>query len=135
MKNIFENARNTYLSEGEFEILILSYPLYLVATADGDFDEAENEILSTVLLNFIESVYGDNISQEDKNNMVTNYLADFEFLQLNQKEFKVPFLELLRKYDQEVKSSIKDLIKEVAETSNGVAVSEKNMIDYINSFL
>jgi hypothetical protein len=135
MKAKFEKLRGTHLSVEEFKILILSYPIYLVAAADGEFDEAEKELVSTVLTNFLDSVYGENISEEDKTNMVINYLEDFEFLKLNENEFKVPFLESLKSYDQEVISSIRDLIHEVAETSNVVAKSEKDMIDYIISFL
>lgn len=133
MTRKLENLQGNESSFNAFEILVLSYPIYLVATADGKFDEAEKELLGVILTNFLDSVYGTNVSVYDKKNMVLNYLDDFEFLKLNENEFKVTLLELLNTFNDEVKSSIKNLIQEVAETSNAVAESEKIMIDYLST--
>lgn len=135
MKIIFEKDRNTSLTDEEFDILILSYPLFLVANADKVFDIDEMNFLSTILDNFISSIYSDSINNQEKNALIQNYLDDFKFLAKNESKYKIEFLKLLTSYEDEVKSSISDLIQEVADISNGISQSEKDMIDYLKGYL
>jgi hypothetical protein len=135
MKAIFEEDRNTSMTDEEFDILILSYPLFLVANADNVFDNDEMSFLSIILDNFISSIYGDSINNQEKNALIQNYLDDFKFLSKNESKYKIEFLKLLTSHKDEVKSSIKDLIEEVADISNGISQPEKDMIDYLKGYL
>lgn len=133
MKKIFERSRNTEMSEEEFKVLILTYPIFLVAKADGTFDEEEKELLSTILLNFLNPLYGENINKEQYDSLIYNYLEDFEFLSKNEDTFKVEFLSELKEFDKNVKDSIVSLINEIAEISNGIDENELKVIEEIKS--
>ena len=60
MENIFNKFKeevNTEISFEEFQILILIYPVFLVAIADGTFDNEEKEFIKEILLNFLRPLY------------------------------------------------------------------------------
>ncbi len=133
MKAKFEIARDTKMSDEEFKVLLLSYPIYLVAKADGTFDQNEIDLMSTILYNFLYSIYGDNINDNGYDNLISNFIDDFEFLSKNEIEFKNDFLTELTNFDISVKKSINDLLIEIAEISGGVDINEKNMIDFIST--
>lgn len=136
MKSKFEEARNTKMSDEEFKVLVLSYPIFLVAKADGEFDEDERNLLSTILFNFLNSIYGENIDSKGYDNLISNYLDDFEFLHKNESNFKNNLLEELKSFDKIVKDSISDLLNEIANISGGIHESESETIKYItNDFL
>lgn len=133
MRALFEKSRNTEMSEEEFKILILTYPIFLVAKADGTFDKEEKQLLSTILFNFLNPLYGDNILKEQYNSLINNYLEDFDFLYKNEDTFKVGFLNELKKFNQSVKDSISSLLNEIAKISNGIDENELKVIEELKS--
>ncbi len=133
MKALFEKSRNTEMSEEEFKVLILTYPIFLVAKADGTFDEEENQLLSTILLNFLNPLYGDKINKEQYDSLIVNYLEDFEFLYKNEETFKSGFLNELKQFNQNVKDSIISLLNEIAEISDGIDENELKVIKELKS--
>jgi hypothetical protein len=133
MKALFEKSRNTEMSEEEFKVLILTYPIFLVAKADGTFDEEENQLLSTILLNFLNPLYGDKINKEQYDSLIVNYLEDFEFLYKNEETFKIGFLNELKQFNQNVKDSIISLLNEIAEISDGIDENELKVIKELKS--
>ncbi len=132
MKTKFEQRRGVTLTKEEFAILVLNYPIYLVATADGHFDEDEKELLATVLYNFLSPLYGDKVDEIGYQNLIDNYLEDFDFLNKNEKEFKLNLLEELKGFDTEVKKSISELLNEIASISEGIAPKEREIINFLN---
>jgi hypothetical protein len=135
MKNIFERERNISITEEEFVILVLTYPIFLVANADKNFDIEEKKLMEIILGNFIRSAYRDTLKDEEVSNMIASFIEDFKFISQNESIFKLPMLELLRNYSIEVKNSINSLIKEIAEISEGISESENNMITFLNDYL
>jgi hypothetical protein len=120
MKNQFEIDRNISITDEEFHILILTYPIFLVANSDN---------------NFAESAYRGSLNNEEIENLTNNYIEDFEFLVQNETKYKKEFLNILKSYGQEIRHSIKDLILEIAEISDGISIEEKLSIDEINEYL
>lgn len=133
MKALFEKSRNTEMSEEEFKVLILTYPIFLVAKADGTFDEDEKQLLSTILFNFLNPLYGDKINKEQHDSLIVNYLEDFEFLYKNEEIFKTGFLNELKEFNQNVKDSISSLLNEIAEISDGINENELKVIEELKS--
>ncbi len=133
MKEKFENKRSMKMSEEEFKVLILTYPIFLVAKADGTFDEEEKQLLSTILLNFLSPLYGENINKEQYDSLIFNYLEDFEFLYKNEETFKIGFLNELKEFNQSVKDSISSLLNEIADISNGIDEEELKVIEELKS--
>jgi hypothetical protein len=133
MKALFEKSRNTEMSEEEFKVLILTYPIFLVAKADGTFDEDEKQLLSTILLNFLSPLYGDKIDKEQYDSLIVNYLEDFEFLYKKEETFKTGFLNELKEFNQNVKDSISSLLNEIAEISDGIDENELKVIEELKS--
>jgi hypothetical protein len=132
MKAKFEESRKTKMSDEEFKILVLTYPVYLVAKADGNFDEDEKDLLSTILYNFLNSLYGENVSEEGYENLISNYLEDFNYLTENESIYKNDFLQELKSFELTVKKSIHDLLNEIAGISGGIDTRESEMIAYIS---
>ena len=133
MKEKFENKRSMKMSEEEFKILILTYPIFLVAKADGTFDKDEKQLLSTILLNFLSPLYGDKIDKEQYDSLIVNYIEDFEFLYKNEEIFKIGFLNELKEFNQNVKDSISSLLNEIAEISDGIDENELKVIEELKS--
>lgn len=133
MKALFEKSRNTEMSEEEFKVLILTYPVFLVAKADGTFDEEEKQLLSTILINFLNPLYGDKINKEQYDSLIFNYLEDFDFLYKNEETFKIGFLNELKEFDKNVKDSISSLLNEIGEISNGIDENELKVIEELKS--
>ena len=133
MKEIFEKSRNTQMSEEEFKVLILTYPIFLVAKADGSFDEEEKQLLTAILFNFLNPLYGDKINKEQYDSLILNYIEDFEFLNKNEGTFKIRFLNELKEFDKSVKDSISSLLNEIAEISNGIDENEFKVIEELKS--
>ena len=133
MKEKFENKRSMKMSEEEFKVLILTYPIFLVAKADGTFDEEEKQLLSTILLNFLSPLYGDKINKEQYDSLIFNYLEDFEFLYKNEETFIIGFLNELKEFNQSVKDSISSLLNEIADISNGIDEEELKVIEELKS--
>jgi hypothetical protein len=64
MKNTIEKLRGTKISDDEYKIFILTYPLFLIAIADGTFDPEEKDFMKNILYNFLNPLYNDNITHE-----------------------------------------------------------------------
>lgn len=62
--NKFKEELNTEMTFDEFQILVLIYPVFLVAIADGMFDNDEKEFVKEILLNFLHPLYNDEIDEE-----------------------------------------------------------------------
>jgi uncharacterized tellurite resistance protein B-like protein len=135
IKNKFEIARNTKMSDEEFQILTLIYPVFLVATADGTFDEVEKKLISEILFNFLNPIYGDKITDLQYESLIENFLEDFDFLIQNKKEFHTHFLSMLSDFDSNVRKSISNLLIEIADASDGIQENELIAINSLNEIL
>jgi len=133
LKKEYTQQRELEISDEEFLILILTYPSFLVAISDGEFDEDEKALMGEVIKNFTFEVYGNELSEEEYSNIISAYLSDFEFLHTNKEMWKAKFLNALsflkEKENEEVKNSIINLMKEIAEVSDGTSNVEKAVID------
>jgi uncharacterized tellurite resistance protein B-like protein len=130
MKEQFEKKRNTKLSDQEFSILILMYPIFSVAISDGTFDKEEENFIKMVMNNFLGEIYGNKIDSDSINAMIGNYIEDFIFIS-NDHELKENFYELFKSFESEVKIEILNLVNEIASASEGVSEVEKNEISRI----
>jgi hypothetical protein len=132
MENIFNKFKeevNTEISFEEFQILILIYPVFLVAIADGTFDNEEKEFIKEILLNFLRPLYNDEINDEQYENLVLNYLDDLTFLNQNKVKYDTDFLTALSSFDLEIKNSISELLNNVANASGGLSKEENQVIE------
>lgn len=130
MKEQFEKKRNTKLSDQEFSILILMYPIFSVAISDGTFDKEEENFIKMVMNNFLGEIYGNKIDSDSINAMIGNYIEDFIFIS-NDHELKEDFYESFKSFNSEVKIEILNLVNEIASASGGVSEAEKNEITRI----
>ncbi|MBU3660652.1 MAG: TerB family tellurite resistance protein [Flavobacteriales bacterium] len=132
MENIFNKFKkevNTEMSFEEFQILILIYPVFLVAIADGTFDNEEKEFIKEILLNFLRPLYKDEINDEQYEILVLNYLDDLTFLNQNKVKYDTDFLTVLSTFDLEIKNSISELLNDVANASGGLSEEENQVIE------
>jgi hypothetical protein len=125
----FKEEVNLEMTFEEFQILILIYPVFLVAIADGTFDNDEKEFIKEILLNFLRPLYNDEINDEEYENLVENYLADLEFLNQNKAQYEDDFLKALSSFDSEIKNSISELLNDVANASGGLSEEENQVIE------
>jgi tellurite resistance protein len=134
MKNTIEKLRGTKISDDEYKIFILTYPLFLIAIADGTFDPEEKDFMKNILYNFLNPLYNENITDEQYESLIDNYILDFEEL-FRSNNHKVEILTEFSKFDKEVKNAILELLNEVANISDGISEQEKleisNVQDYI----
>jgi len=135
LKKEYTQQRELEISDEEFLILILTYPSFLVAISDGEFDEDEKALMGEVIKNFTFEVYGNELSEEEYSNIISAYLSDFEFLHTNKEMWNTKFLNALsflkEKENEEVKNSIINLMKEIAEVSDGTSNVEQAVIDNV----
>lgn len=136
LKQKFEETSTNVLSLEEFQILVLIYPVFLVASADGTFDDDEKSFIKEILLNFLTPLYKDELSEQEYDNLTGNFLLDLEFLNSNQEKFKKEFLEAIRFFDYDIRESISELLNDVAQTSGGLSEQENIVIKSIkNNYL
>ena len=133
LQNKFEASRNLQMSKEEFQILLLTYPVFLVAKADGKFDNEEREFIHEVLMNFLEQVYQNELTKEQYGFLAENYLEDFNFLESKDSTFKLDFLKGLRSFDKEILQSIEDMLHEIGNISGGLSEIEAKTIDEIKT--
>jgi hypothetical protein len=134
--NKFKEEVKTEMTFDEFQILVLIYPVFLVAIADGTFDNDEKEFVKEILLNFLHPLYNDEINEEQYENLVDNYLADLAFLSKNKALFEKEFLIALSSFDSEIKNSISELLTDVANASKGLSEEEHLAIERLkNNYL
>ena len=129
--NKFKEELDTEMTFDEFQILVLIYPVFLVAIADGAFDNDEKEFVKEILLNFLHPLYNDEINDEQYENLVENYLTDLAFLNENKARYEDDFLRALSSFDLEIKNSILKLLTDVANASEGLSEEEIKIIESI----
>jgi len=129
--NKFKEELDTEMTFDEFQILVLIYPVFLVAIADGAFDNDEKEFVKEILLNFLHPLYNDEINDEQYENLVENYLTDLAFLNENKARYEDDFLRALSSFDLEIKNSILELLTDVANASEGLSEEEIKIIESI----
>jgi hypothetical protein len=129
--NKFKKELDTEMTFDEFQILVLIYPVFLVAIADGAFDNDEKEFVKEILLNFLHPLYNDEINDEQYENLVENYLTDLAFLNENKAQYEDDFLRALSSFDLEIKNSILELLTDVANASEGLSEEEIKIIESI----
>ncbi|MFN4235044.1 MAG: hypothetical protein ACK4IK_09595 [Bacteroidia bacterium] len=128
LKQKFEKESNNSLTNDEFQILVLIYPVFLVANADGVFDEQEKDFVKEILFNFLNPIYKNELTNEQYDILIDNYISDLEFLKINKTSFHDEFLSILKNYDIEIKNSISGLLDDVANASGGLSDVEKKII-------
>lgn len=128
----YKNDRDINVSMEEFQILVLSYPIFKVANADGNFDQEETQLLSEILVNFLSEIYTDNLNENEQNKLAQLYIEDLLFLDLNREKYDQEFLKLLSTFSKEIKESISSLLTEIAEVSGGLDKLENEMIQYLH---
>lgn len=134
MKNTIEKLRGTKISEDEYKIFILTYPLFLIAVADGTFDPEEKDFMKTILYNFLNPLYTTNISEDQYESLIDNYILDFEEL-FKSDNHKSEILNEFSLFDKEVKNAILDLLNEIASISNGISEQENLEISNIKNYI
>ena len=134
MKNTIEKLRGTKISDDEYKIFILTYPLFLIAIADGTFDPVEKDFMKNILYNFLNPLYNDNITNDQYESLIDNYILDFEEL-FRSNNHKVEILTEFSLFDKEVKNAILELLNEVANISDGISEQEKLEISNIQNYI
>jgi hypothetical protein len=134
MKNVIEKLRYTQLSDDEYKIFVLTYPIFLVAISDGTFDFEEKEFMKNILYDFLHPLYNNNISEDQYGFLIENYLLDFEEL-FNSNNYKTDLLLEFAKFDTEVKLAIFELVNGVANISEGISEFEKSEIINIKQYI
>jgi hypothetical protein len=134
MKSVIEKLRDTKLSDDEYKIFILTYPIFLVAISDGTFDSEEKEFIKNILHDFLNPLYNNNISEDQYGFLIENYLLDFEEL-FNSNNYKTDLLMEFAKFDSEVKLAIFELVNDVANISEGISELEKSELINIQKYI
>lgn len=134
MKSVIEKLRDTELSDDEYKIFILTYPIFLVAISDGTFDSEEKEFMKNILFDFLNPLYNNNISEDQYGFLIENYILDFEVLFYSNND-KIDFLLEFAKFDSEVKLAIFELVNDVANISDGISELEKSEIINIQKYI
>lgn len=134
MKNVIEKLRETKISDDEYKIFILVFPIFLVAVSDGSFDSEEKEFMKNILFDFLNPLYKNNISHEEYDYLIENYIMDFEVI-FNSNNYRNEILKEFAKFDPEVKLAIFELVNDIANISEGVSELEKNEIRNIQKYI
>lgn len=133
----FCNYRNTEISDNEFAVILITLPAFLVANSDNQFDEYERNLMANLLHNFLYEIYGKELNQDEYEKMILAYLE--EFLWINEhtemKNMLMEGLMLLCKDIDGLAETVKEMIQEVAEVSDGVSQEENDMIQSISNSL
>lgn len=130
--NQYKKDRDINVSMEEFQILVLSYPIFKVAKADGNFDQEETQLLSEILVNFLSEIYTDNLNETEQKKLAQLYIQDLLFLDLNKEKYDQEFLKLLPTFSKEIRESISNLLTEIAEVSGGLDKLENEMIESLH---
>ena len=139
MKKLYEDfkkARNVDISLEEFKILVVSYPVYKVASADGHFDETEQKLLTEIIYNFLSEIFENHLIDEEKHQLAKILIDDLEYINSEKDTLDEKFMTVLEEFPPELRTSIGELLDDMAEISGGVDDSEKDMINNIqNNYL
>lgn len=137
IKDIFCKTRNTDMSDEEFVILLISFPAFQVANADNDFDDEERSLLSTLLYNFLNEIYEKELNKEQYENLISSYLNDYLWIN-EHKEWENKLLSNLSVLSNDIEGlddTVINMMKEIAEVSDGVSQEEEDMIETITDIL
>jgi len=133
----FCNSRNTEMSDEEFAILLMTFPVFRVANADDDFDEDERDLMANLLYNFLNEIYGNEINEDQYKNMISAYLEDFIWINQHPdwKDKLVGGLKALCNEFEGLNETVKTMMQEMAEVSEGESQKETEVITTISSVL
>ena len=108
----------------------------LVAASDNDFDDKEQELLISLAIGLFEEFEGADLTNETAS-YETKFLQEFNYLIDNSAEWKESFLNFLLLFStpelQEIQSTIKRMLIDIAEVSAGISEEEQEVIEFINS--
>ena len=137
LQNNYHLNRNVDLNDKEILALIISYPSLLVATADNDFDEKEQELLISLAIGLLEEFENKEFSEQEILNYEDKFLNEFFYLIENSSDWKENFLNFLLLFAspefKEIQSAIKHMLIDIAEVSVGISKKEQEVIEFINS--
>tara|TARA_B100000795_G_scaffold3673_1_gene2500 strand:- start:162 stop:608 length:447 start_codon:yes stop_codon:yes gene_type:complete len=136
-KNNFCKERGTEMSKEEYTVTLITYPAFLVANADGDFDNDERELMSQLLQNFLREIYGEELSSEQYSQMISAFVEDFEWVAKNNqwKDDLLAGLKILCNDISGLSETIIGMMQEMAEVSENVSKEEANMIIAVSNSL
>lgn len=115
----------------ETQILTLSYPIFKVACADGDFNDEKSKLLTTILINCMSEIYKGCLKKKEQRKLAKLYIEDFMRINANKEKFEPVLLKNLSTFPKKIKNTIVDLMIKMAEKSGGVGNKEFKMIDYL----
>jgi hypothetical protein len=132
----YNSKRNVDFSDKEFLALLISYPSLLVAASDNDFDDKEQELLISLAIGLFEEF--ERVNLTDKTSVYeAKFLMEFNYLIDNSSEWKESFLNFLLLFSnpelQEIQSTIKRMLIDIAEVSAGISEEEQEVIEFINT--
>lgn len=126
----FCRSKDTEMTDEEFVILLITFPAFLVANSDGNFDEDEKNLMATLLHNFLQEIYGKELNEEQYESMIISYLEDFLWIyeHTEWKEKLVGGLKILCNDIDGLNESVKEMMQEMAEVSEGESQEETEVI-------
>ncbi len=125
----YKEARNLFISEDEFSILVTIFPAVLVATADHLFDEEEKEYIADLVTNAALELYEDGEKAEQAAALLFEELL---FLSQVNNEWQEKFLSVLHdELEMEDKSELENMLLETADVNKKMSDEEKSEIDRI----
>lgn len=132
----YEEIKGETLTIEEYIILLITYPAFSVAIADGHFDSDEKSLMGSIVRNIVTEVYQE-LGVEEINSLIAAYMSDFDKVYQDDVLRKVVESGLIEysKENSEVKQSINELMQDMAATSEGVSEEEQAEIDRINLIL
>lgn len=136
LKNEFCSARLIELSSEEFCTLLILFPSYKVAIADGIFSASEKDLMEVITANFLKEIYANEISNDQYNQLISGTIDDLVYADKNSwhDRFERGLKELSNQHEG-LAEEIKKMIHDMAEASDGISESEQNMINQINESL
>ena len=132
-KEAFCLIRNTKMTDEEFLLLLINYPVYLAAISDNNLDNEEEQLIISHLSNFLVEIYGDELSESEYEYMIASYLLDFYWLSDN-KEWERKILSALKELFKEV-TGLKKKVTEMLNEINAITRSDNLEEGILASFL
>lgn len=133
----YNSKRNIDFSDKEFLALLISYPSLLVAASDNDFDEKEQELLISLAIGLFEEFEDVDLTNDETAGYEIKFLQEFNYLIDNASLWKESFLNFLLLFTapelQEIQTTIKRMLIDIAEVSAGISEEEQEVIEFINS--
>ena len=135
-KEKFEKARNTRLTDDEFLTLLILVPVFAIAHSDGEYDSQERSTMNVIIRNLVSSIYSE-LNEEESLEMTTAFEEDLEYVLIhpNTEKFLLECLRAKTKMIPGLSQQVQFLMKEVAESSNGISLKEQTRINEILHFI